>query len=268
MLGAIIGDIVGSVYEFEGHKGKDFPFFHEEAEFTDDSILTLAIARAILDCKGDMSLLRSRTVTRLKEYTKRYPYPMGAYGSLFWRWVYESPSDEPYGSCGNGAAMRVSPVAYVARSLDEVRQLAHIVTGVTHNHPEGLKGGEAQAVCVYLALQGVTKDELEATMRSYYTWDFNVDDLIATYDFDGTCQGTMPQAFQCFLESTDFEDALRNAIAIGGDADTLGAIVGAIAGAYYGIPEELRKKGLSYLDPRLSIDVLHFDRMYGLQSIT
>lgn len=258
MLGAMIGDMVGSVHEFSRHKGKKFELFDPHADFTDDSVLTAAVARALMDCEGDYRNLRERTIVRFKEYANLYPRPLGGYGSMFAWWVWTAKTDDPYDSYGNGAAMRVSPVAYAAKSLEEVKELAYTVTAVTHNHPEGIKGGEAEAVAVYMALQGASLEELEKTMRSYYDWDFTVEDLIRDYKFEGSCQETVPQAFQCFLESISYEDALRNAIAIGGDADTLGAIVGAIAEAFYGIPSYIRLSGMARLDKRLRKDVLDF----------
>ena len=258
MFGAIVGDIVGSVYEFQNHRAKDFPLFSAGCFPTDDSIMTLAVAQALLESRADFSDLGEQAVRWMR--TVGQPYPECGYGGRFYAWMY-GDCPRPYHSFGNGAAMRVSPVAYAARSLEEVKRLSRQVTEVTHDHPEGIKGAEATAVLTWLALQGADKTELAARCRAdYYPLDLTLDQIRPTYRFDETCQGTVPPAVEAFLESGSFEDAIRNAISLGGDSDTLAAITGAIAGAYYGVPEEIGRTARTYLDGRLA-DIL--DRFEG-----
>lgn len=246
MLGAIIGDIVGSRFEWHNIKKKEFRFFDLRCFFTDDSVMTLAVAMAILDCNGDLERLPDQTVKCMQEVGR--PYPHCGYGGRFRHWMY-SDDPKPYGSYGNGAGMRVSAVAWAARSLQECIAMSEAVTKVTHNHPEGIKGAEAIAVSTYLALHGSSKDEIRNHVQShYYPLDFTLDEIRDTYRFNETCQKTVPQAIEAFLESTDFEDAIRNAISIGGDSDTLAACTGAIAEAFYGIPEGKREVAKDYLD--------------------
>ena len=274
MLGAIIGDIVGSIYEFDNIKTKEFEFFQENMELTDDSVMTLAVAKALMDTleigneTGFKNLsreiseeklkliqnkfgseinpkteLEANAILRMVEIGNKYPYM--SYGTRFRYWLEEPIA---YNSFGNGSAMRVSPVAYVAKNIEEVKFLSREVTKVSHNHEEGIKGAEATAVAIFMAKKGSSKEEIKAEMEKYYNLDFNYEDLVKNYGFDETCQGTVPEAIYIFLESKDFEDAIRTAISIGGDSDTLAAIVGSIAEAYYDIPEELEKKALTYMD--------------------
>ena len=274
MLGAIIGDIVGSIYEFDNIKTKEFEFFQENMELTDDSVMTLAVAKALMDTleigneTGFKNLsreiseeklkliqnkfgseinpkteLEANAILRMVEIGNKYPYM--SYGTRFRYWLEEPIA---YNSFGNGSAMRVSPVAYVAKNIEEVKFLSREVTKVSHNHEEGIKGAEATAVAIFMAEKGSSKEEIKSEMEKYYSLDFKYEDLVKNYGFDETCQGTVPEAIYIFLESKDFEDAIRTAISIGGDSDTLAAIVGSIAEAYYDIPEELEKKTLSYMD--------------------
>ena len=253
MLGAIIGDIVGSRFEWNNHKSKDFELFTKECFFTDDSVMTLAIAKALLDCKGDYSNLSEKAVRSMQEIGR--PYPDCGYGGSFEWWMY-SDDPKPYNSYGNGAAMRVSACGFVARTIDEAVTLSRKVTEVTHNHPEGIKGAEATAVAIFLARDGYKiKDIKNCINEYYYNLNFTLDEIRDTYEFNETCQDTVPQAIVAFLESTSFEDAIRNAISIGGDSDTLAAITGGIAEAYYGVPKEIGDIAKSYLDDRL-LDIL------------
>jgi type I restriction enzyme M protein len=249
MIGAIIGDIVGSRFEFDNIKTKDFELFHPSCEFTDDSVMSLAIAKALLDCRGDYSRLGDLTVKFMQSFGKLYPDC--SYGVMFRNWL-NSKTPAPYDSFGNGAPMRVSACGFAANSLDETISLSRMVTEVTHNHPEGVKGAEATAVSVFLARTGVKIPELRDYInKRYYPMDFSLDEIRDSYSFNETSQNTVPQAIMAFLESSDFEDAIRNAISIGGDSDTLAAITGAVAEAYYGTPVDVRKSALSYLDERL-----------------
>ena len=250
MIGAIIGDIAGSRFEWRNIKSKDFTLFTNACEPTDDSIMTLAVAQAIMNCNGDYSRLENETVSCMQEYGRAYPN--AGYGGRFHRWIF-SRDPKPYNSYGNGAAMRVSPCGFAATTLEEATMLAHAVTRVTHNHPESLKAAEAVASAIYLARMGKTLEEIKAHIAEhYYSIDFSLDEIRPTYTFDVSCQGSVPQAFEAFFESTGFEDAIRNAISIGGDSDTIAAITGGMAEAYYGVPEEIRAQAIMFLDDKLS----------------
>jgi len=249
MLGAIIGDIVGSRFEGWTHgnpKSKDFEFFHEQCRFTDDSVLTLATAYTLLNCNGDYSNLTQNITRSFQNFVDMYPGR--GYGGMFGRWA-RSENPQPYNSWGNGAAMRVSPCGYFGKSLEEVKFLSQKVTEVTHNHPEGIKGAEATAVAIYLARIGKTIPEIKKYIcDNYYNIDFTLDEIRPTYQFEVSCQKSVPQALEAFFESTSYEDAIRNIVSIGGDTDTTAAIAGGIAEAYYGIPKEIKDKAMTYLD--------------------
>ena len=249
MMGAIIGDIVGSPYECGGMPQKDFLLFSEMCEFTDDTVMTLAVGKAILEAGGARERLAKQTAYWMRRLGNLYAGC--SYGALFYEWLTDEAMPA-YHSFGNGAAMRVSPCAFAAKTLEEALDMARIVTAVTHDHPEGIKGAEATTAAVFLAKSGATKKDIKAYIEeNYYALDFSLDSIRPTYEFNVTCQGTVPQAIVAFLEATDFEDAVRNAVSLNGDSDTLGAIAGAIAGAYYGVPAELREQALDYLDEPL-----------------
>lgn len=231
MWGAVIGDIVGSVYEFSPIKAKAFgPLFSPLSTFTDDTVCTVALA----DC-----LLNSG---KPEEYLRRWcrKYPDKGYGFAFRKWV-EDSSIGPYDSYGNGAAMRVSPAAAFANSWEEASRLANHITSPTHNHPEGLKGAQATTEAIWMALQGEKAPEIRRQIKNKYEYNLEqtVDQLRPDFIFDETCQETVPAAIICALESTSLEDAIRNAVSLGGDADTLACIAGSIAEALHGCPEEL-----------------------------
>lgn len=263
MLGAIIGDIVGSRFEFNNYRSKDFDLFTKDCFATDDSIMTLAVAKAIIETEkiiepsisgnglnGDyLQLLAKLTVKYMQEIGRRYPDC--GYGGMFESWVF-SNNPEPYNSFGNGAAMRISPAGFAARTESEAIGLSKTITSVTHNHEEGIKGAEATAVAVYMARCGFMKSQIrDRISKGYYPLDFTIDEIRPTYEFNETCQETVPQAIEAFLESKSFEDAIRTAISLGGDSDTIAAITGAVAEAYYGVPDSIRDKALSYLDDEL-----------------
>ena len=261
MLGAIIGDIVGSRFEWDNIKTKEFDFLTYKCFVTDDSIMSLAIAKAILDCKGDYHNLNGLAVSCMQEIGR--PYPNSGYGGMFNEWMY-SDNPQPYNSFGNGAAMRVSSCGYAASTLEEAKQLSKKVTEVTHNHPEGMKGAEATTVAIFLAKTGKSILEIRDYINDhYYPMNFTLDSIRDSYEFNETCQNTVPQAIMAFLESTSFEDAIRNAISIGGDSDTLAAITGGIAEAYYGIPTDIRKHALTFLDERLMKILIDFENVYA-----
>ena len=248
MLGAIIGDIVGSKYEFDNIKTKEFKLFDKDCFFTDDSVMTLAVAKSLLEYRSNPDKLDLNQIVIKNMHSFGKKYPNRGYGGSFLLWLLREDT-KPYNSFGNGAAMSVSSCGFAANSLEEAKELSKKVTEVTHNHREGLKGAEATAVAVYMAKIGLSKFEIRKYInKHYYKLDFTLDDIRPTYEFNETCQDTVPQAIEAFLESESFEDAIRNAISIGGDSDTLAAITGAIAEAYYGIPKKIKKQALSYLD--------------------
>ncbi len=260
MLGAIIGDIVGSRFEWHNHRNKQFEFLTYKCNITDDSVMSLAIAKALLKCKSDYSNLAKVAVTYMQSIGRLYPNC--GYGESFREWVH-SNNPQPYGSYGNGAAMRVSACGFVARSLDEAKTLSKTVTEITHNHPEGIKGAEATSVAIFLARSGKNLLEIrDYITRNYYSIDFTLDGIRDSYKFNESCQDTVPQALEAFFESTSFEDAIRNAISIGGDSDTIAAITGGIAEAYYGIPTDIRKHALTFLDERLLKILVEFENKY------
>ncbi|WP_008313494.1 ADP-ribosylglycohydrolase family protein [Leptolyngbya sp. PCC 6406] len=246
MLGAIAGDMIGSVYEFNNQRTKDFPLFGPDTTYTDDTILTVAVADVL--CHG------GDYAQTFKHYYRQYPNPTGSYGARYQQWA-ASDSLEPYNSWGNGSAMRVSPVGFASETLEEVLALALRTAAVTHNHPEGIKGAQVTAAAIWLGRQGKSKGAIADYITA--TWDYDLSptltDLRPTYSFDESCQGTVPPAIIAFLESTDFEDAIRNAVSLGGDSDTLTCITGAIAQGFYGpIPNAIAEQVWSRLDPPLA----------------
>ncbi len=248
MRGAIIGDVVGSRFEWHNHKSKSFELFTRQCRPTDDSVMSLAVAQALLECDGSYEGLSACATHWMQGLGRAYPH--AGYGGTFVRWL-EDDDPQPYHSFGNGAAMRVGPCGYAARSLNEARELAAAVTRVSHNHPEGMKAAEAVASLIWLAREGASKEELRAFVTaSYYAIDFTIAQLRPIYEFDVTCQGSVPVAIEAFLEARDFEDALRTAISVGGDSDTIGAITGSIAEAYFGVPEAISAAVEPFLDAR------------------
>ena len=243
MLGAIIGDIVGSRFEYDNIKTKDFDLFTPSCEMTDDSVLTIAVAEAFL--MGDIEQLALHARDCILKHA--WHYAQKDYGNRFRLWM-NDPLLKPYNSFGNGAAMRVSPCSIAAKNLDEVKAFSYAVTAVTHNHPEGIKGAEAAAVAGFLAKSHPTIQTIENYINEYYyPMDFTLDEIRESYDYDVTCQGTVPVALKAFFESTSFEDAIRNAISMGGDSDTIAAITGGVAGIYYGT-EDYKETAFQYLD--------------------
>ncbi len=243
MLGAIVGDIVGSVYEFDNHKSKDFPLFREDSKFTDDTILTIATADALMHADWDFA-------GKYREYGKKYP---SSYGNRFQDWIDEVITG-PYDSFGNGSAMRVSPVAWFEKHDHRVMEIAKRSAEVTHNHPEGIKGAQATAMAILWARTGVPRHRIRRDIEAQFEYDLSksVDELRETCQYNETCQQTVPEAIVCFLEADGFEDAIRNAISIGGDSDTLAAIAGSIAEAKWGVPEWIREEALGRLDDDLT----------------
>lgn len=260
MLGAIIGDIVGSRFEWDNYKRKDFEFFTKECMPTDDSIMSLAIGAGLLKSQPDYENLEKNTVEYMQSLGRKYPYC--GYGVSFYFWIF-GDDPKPYNSYGNGAAMRVSGAGTVASTLEEALELSKRVTVISHNHPEGIKGAQATAAAIYLAKTGSTKEEIKDYInQNFYKIDFTLDEIRDTYEFNEICQRTVPQALEAFFESTDFEDAIRNAISIGGDSDTIGAICGGIAEVYYGVPRNIRNQAIVFLDETLLSFLNQFEEAY------
>lgn len=241
MYGAILGDIIGSPFEFDrGDKTKDFKLFSRRSHFTDDSVMTLAVCEALLKVGQDVTVkeIENAVISSMQSWGRRYPH--AGYGGYFRRWL-TARHPEPYNSYGNGSAMRVSAVGWLYDSLEKTRTVAKATANVTHNHPEGIKGAEATASAIFMARNGSSKEEIKKYIENEFHYDLNrtLNEIRPGYHMDETCQKTVPEAIIAFLEAKDFEDAIRNAVSLGGDTDTLGAITGSIAEAYYGIPEWL-----------------------------
>ena len=250
MIGAIIGDIVGSRFEFHNYLSKEFELLAPGCCFTDDTVMTCAVAQALMDSREDFSDLSEKAVEAMQRIGRQYPNC--GYGARFVNWMF-SDNPKPYNSYGNGSAMRISPVGFVAKDVEDAKRLSAAVTAVSHNHPEGLKGAEATAVAIVLARQGKTKNEIRAAMEAYYDLDMSVDEYRIRWKGHGReiCQIAVPQALTCFLEGENYEDVIRNCISIGGDSDTIAAIAGGIAEAYYGVPDSIADQLSCYLTPQL-----------------
>ena len=262
MYGAILGDIVGSPYEFDcnNYKAKDFPLFSQRSEFTDDTVMTLAVAKALLDTRRQNDAAIKAALVREMQRLGR-AYPDRGYGVRFNHWLYTN-APQPYHSYGNGSAMRASPAAWLATDMAETLRLARLTAQVTHDHPEGLKGAQATAAAVFLARTGHGKEKIKAYVEREFGYDLSrtCDEIRPTYHHVEICQETIPQAITAFLESCDFEDALRTAVSLGGDSDTLAAITGSIAEAFYGVPEELRHEYRKRLTPELAEILIEWEK--------
>lgn len=259
MYGAILGDIIGSPYEFDmGDKTKDFPLFSEKSCFTDDTVMTIAVAEAFMGAPDDEDAIRRRLIQSMQKWGHRYP---GAgYGGRFSGWL-NSKDPQPYNSWGNGSAMRVAPVAWLYNDLDTVRRMAGISADVTHNHPEGIKGAEATASAIFLARTGSTKAEIKAYIETEFHYDLSrtCDEIRPAYCHVESCQETVPEAITAFLEGDCFEDVIRTAVSLGGDCDTLTCIAASIAEGFYGVPEELKQECADRLDESLKTILHQFD---------
>ncbi len=244
MLGAVIGDIIGSVYEFKNHRSKDFePLFHPQARFTDDTVCTVAIADALVRGAGPKSTL----IAWCRQYAEN-----GGWGKRFAQWFLDD-DPKPYGSWGNGAAMRISPVGLLAETEDEAIVWADAATEITHNHPEGIKSARAVALAIHWALLRVAPAEIAERLTERFGYDLDTTPEVIRIDYVRTesAAGSVPQAITCALNSTSYEDAIRNAISIGGDSDTIAAIAGGIAEAMHGLPEDIAQQGWRYLTPQM-----------------
>ncbi len=261
MYGAIIGDMIGSPYEFDrGDKTKDFPLFDYGARFTDDSVMTIAIWEGIREVgpDADEKTMKDAMIRSMKHWGRKHPN--AGYGGKFYRWLMGEDT-EPYNSFGNGSAMRVSSVGWLYDSLERTREVARWTAEVTHNHPEGVKGAESIASAMYMARTGCNKQEIKEyiTREFGYDLDRTLDEIRPNYHMDATCQGSVSEAIIAFLEGTDYEDVIRGAISIGGDTDTLGAMAGAIGEAMYGVPEELKEQCRQRLDGSMNSALKSFE---------
>lgn len=257
MLGAVIGDISGSRFEFDNYRHTDFDIFSPDSDFTDDTICTVAIADWVLQsCNDNLASI-------LQGWCRAYPCPKGAYGGRFSQWI-EWKDPEPYNSWGNGSAMRVSAVGWAFATLEETLHFAEQSAAVTHNHPEGIKGAQAVAAAIFWARTGMGKAQIKENITRQFGYDLSqsCDQIRPHYHFNESCQETVPQAVTAFLESDDFEHAIRLAVSLGGDSDTLAAITGSIAEAYYGIPASMREHALAILPRRIAETLLTFESKY------
>lgn len=256
MYGAILGDMIGAPYEFDrGRKTKVFPLFISDSQFTDDTVMTLAVAEALMDSRGSSDDgIRAALIEKMQKWGRRYPH--AGYGGMFAQWL-RTPSPRPYGSYGNGSAMRVSAAGWLYDTLEETRRIARLTAEVTHNHPEGIKGAEATAAAIFLARTGEDKERIRAYITDQFGYDLSrtCDEIRPAYHHVESCQQTVPEALTAFLEGTSFEDVIRTAVSLGGDCDTLTCIAGGVAEAFYGVPEELKAECRARL-PQDLLDVL------------
>lgn len=242
MYGAILGDIIGSPYEFDmGNKSKNFPLFSHSSIFTDDTVMTFAVAEAFMDAPDDEDIIRERLIKSMQKWGHCYPH--AGYGLRFSDWL-DSDDPQPYNSYGNGSAMRVSSVGWLFNDIDTVRRMARLSAEVTHNHPEGIKGAEATASAIFMARTGCSKEQIREYMDKEFEYSLvlTCDEIRPNYHHVESCQETVPEAITAFLEGESFEDVIRTAVSLGGDCDTLTCIAGSIAEAFYGVPEELKEE--------------------------
>lgn len=257
MYGAILGDMIGSPYEFDrGNKTKDFPFFDKGATYTDDSVMTIAVAEALMTAAdqgvmNDEPAVKELLIDSMQKWGHKYPY--AGYGGRFRGWL-AARNPQPYNSWGNGSAMRVSPAGWMFSDMETTRKVAAWTAEVTHNHPEGIKGAESVAAAIFMARNGSSKDEIKEYVIREFGYDFSrtCDEIRPGYRHVESCQETVPEAFTAFFEGNDFEDVIRTAVSLGGDCDTLTCIAGSIAEAFYGVPEDLKLE----CENRLPADML------------
>lgn len=261
MFGAILGDIIGSPYEFDrGQKVKGFPLFQESSIFTDDSVMTIAVAEAFMDVTAETAdeEIRKLLVSSMRKWGRKYPF--AGYGMRFSIWLAE-PRPKPYGSYGNGSAMRVSSAAWLFDDLETVRRMARLSAEVTHNHPEGIKGAESTAAAIYLARTGKSKEEIRKYIEAEFGYDLSrtCDEIRPDYYHVESCMETVPEAITAFLEGESFEDVIRTAVSLGGDCDTLTAIAGSIAEGFYGIPDVLKRESFRRVTDEIADVMRRFD---------
>lgn len=261
MYGAIIGDIIGSPFEFDrGGKTKDFKLFSPMSKFTDDTVMTIAVAEALLDAGADAGLdaIREKCIASMQRWGKKYPN--AGYGLRFIRWI-NAKHPEPYDSFGNGSAMRVAAAGWLYDTIERTRKVAAATSDVSHDHPEGIKGAEATASIIFLARNGASKDEIREYVIREFGYDLSrtIDEIRPGYHHVESCQRTVPEAITAFMEGTDFEDVVRTAVSLGGDCDTLTDIAAAMAEAFYGIPDELKQEVRNRVDPEMQLVLDRFD---------
>ena len=260
MFGAILGDMIGAPYEFDmGDKTKVFPLFSKHSQVTDDSVMTIAVAEALMESTGQSDdEIKGTLIYSMQRWGRKYPN--AGYGGMFYYWLREK-DPQPYNSYGNGSAMRVSSAGWLFDTLEETRHMARLTAEVTHNHPEGIKGAEATASAIFLARNGNNKDEIHDYIVREFGYDLSrtCDEIRPTYHHVETCQQTVPEAITAFLDGLDFEDVIRTAVSLGGDCDTLTCIAGGIAEAYYGIPDELRTECIDRLPQCMMVRLLQFE---------
>ena len=264
MLGSIVGDIAGSIYEFDNIRTKNFPLFGEGCTFTDDTIMALAVAKSLLEIgdNRDEATVKAAFVRNMQAFGRAYPSPMGGYGASFGQWL-RSRNPQPYNSWGNGSAMRVAACGFAAHSVEDARELARMSAEVTHNHPEAVAGAQITATCIFMAKNNCSQRAIAMHVeQTYCKLGKSIDELRETYSFTERCRDTVPQAIQAFVEATSFEDAIRNAVSIGGDSDTLAAITGGIAEAFFHVPNRIRSQARRFLTKDLLLVVDDFEDAY------
>ncbi|MBQ6106126.1 MAG: ADP-ribosylglycohydrolase family protein [Lachnospiraceae bacterium] len=269
MYGAILGDIVGSRFEFDrGGKTKDFEFLTAENNWTDDSVMTVAVAEALMEAGKDATVpeIEAATVKAMQKWGRRYPY--AGYGARFIGWVW-ADVPRPYGSYGNGSAMRVSAAGWLYDSLERTREAASATANVSHNHPEGLKGAECTAAVIWLGRTGATKDEIVDYVQSEfgYDWSETLEEMRARHRHDESCQDTLPKALRSFMDGRSYEDVVRNAVSLGGDTDTIAAVAGAMAEGFYGMPQTLKDLCLQRVEKDMRAVMERFDRVTGHHAV-
>lgn len=261
MYGSILGDMIGAPYEFDmGDKTKDFPLFSRQSQITDDSVMTIAVAQALMETKGrNDNEMMEVLIKSMQEWGRKYPY--AGYGGMFLYWL-KADEPKPYNSFGNGSAMRVSSAGWLYGTLEETRRVARLTAEVTHNHPEGIKGAEAAATAIFLARTGVGKADIKKYISDEFKYDLSrtCDEIRPTYHHVETCQETVPEAITAFLEGDDFEDVIRTAVSLGGDCDTLTCISGSIAEAYYGVPDNMKAECIKRLPVDMKEVLRRFDK--------
>ena len=264
MIGAILGDMIGSPYEFikDGNgKTKEFPLFVDRSTFTDDSVMSIALADALMGISDvTEEAVKKAVIESMQRWGRKYPN--AGYGGNFYGWIFD-PNPQPYGSWGNGSAMRVSPVGWLYDTLEQTRQVARWTAEVSHDHPEGIKGAECTASVIYLARTGASKEEIRDYIIKEFGYDLSktCDEIRPYYKFDVSCQGTMSPAIQAFLEGENFEDVIRTAVSLAGDCDTLTCIAGSMAEAFYGVPEELKEECRKRLTDEMVEVVERFEKI-------
>ncbi len=263
MYGAILGDIIGSPFEFDrGNKSKDFELFSPGCEFTDDTVMTIAVAEALMKIEDatDEDKIKDALAKSMQTWGRKYPW--AGYGQKFFRWLAKE-DPKPYNSCGNGSAMRVAAAGWMADTLEETRRLARLSAEVTHNHPEGIKGAEATAAAIFMARNGSDKEEIKRYIIKEFNYDLSrtCDEIRPTYHHTELCQQTVPEAITAFMEGSDFEDVIRTAVSLGGDCDTLTCIAGSIAEAYYGVSDELKEEAKTRIESEMRTVLESFDNM-------